>query len=199
MFTDVPSAEADTSAGYTEEPDLISLQTRLEETLHEYNGLNAKAPLSLALFLYAIEHVCRVLRVLRMQGHIVNVGVGGSGRTSLSILAAYLQGMVVHQVEVGSAYGLHEWREDLRRFCRVAGAAGRPGVLLLGDAQLKDEAFLEDVNSLLNSGEVCPSFRPIPLSKAAVACACDCLSTCHCVHRPCVHLHAGYAANFHYP
>lgn len=35
-----------------------------------------------------------------------------------------------------------------------AGAKGQKTVFLLTDAQIKEEAFLEDVDSLLNTGEV---------------------------------------------
>ncbi len=58
------------------------------------------------------------------------------------------------QVEVSRSYGLAEWRDDLRRLCRRAGAEGRPTVFLFGDSSAAQEAFVEDVNSLLNSGEV---------------------------------------------
>lgn len=59
------------------------------------------------------------------------------------------------QVEISRSYGLAEWQEDLRRLCRRAGAEDRPVAFLFGDAQAASHpAFVEDVNSLLNSGEV---------------------------------------------
>lgn len=58
------------------------------------------------------------------------------------------------QVEIGKGYGRAEWREDLRRLLHRAGVAGTPTMFLLSDTQIRDEAFIEDINHLLNAGEV---------------------------------------------
>jgi len=53
-----------------------------------------------------------------------------------------------------------EWREDIKELMRLAG--GEKGVttsFLLTDAQIKMESFLEDVNNILNTGEV-PNIFP---------------------------------------
>lgn len=40
------------------------------------------------------------------------------------------------QIEVARNYGLNEWHEDLKRFCRRAGADNKPCVLLFSDTQV---------------------------------------------------------------
>ncbi|KAI9363382.1 dynein heavy chain and region D6 of dynein motor-domain-containing protein [Zopfochytrium polystomum] len=45
-------------------------------------------------------------------------------------------------------------REDLKKLYRVAGVEGKNTVFLLTDTQIKQETFLEDINSILNSGDV---------------------------------------------
>lgn len=43
---------------------------------------------------------------------------------------------------------------------KLAGAQGQPTVFLITDSQIKDERFLEDIDSLLNTGEVPNLFAP---------------------------------------
>ena len=54
----------------------------------------------------------------------------------------------------------------MKSFLKLAGGNGEGTVFLLADSQIKDEAFLEDANNLLNSGEV-PNLYP-PEDKAEV-------------------------------
>ncbi|KAI5062354.1 hypothetical protein GOP47_0022893 [Adiantum capillus-veneris] len=76
-------------------PSLISL---MENYLRDYNGVS-KRPMNLAIFLFAVEHVSRICRVLKQPGgHMLLVGVGGSGRQSLTRLAASVCAMQVFQV-----------------------------------------------------------------------------------------------------
>jgi len=71
-------------------------------------------------FRYVLEHLSRIARVLRIPGgHVLLVGVGGSGRQSLTKLAAALSLMSVFQPEISKNYGINEWREDLKVECHT--------------------------------------------------------------------------------
>jgi dynein heavy chain len=131
-------------------PKLIGV---MEDYLVDHNGMS-KRPMNLAMFLFAVEHVSRICRILTQPGgHLLLVGVGGSGRQSLTRLSAFMYGMEVIQVEISKSYTMVEWREDLRRILRQSGAEGKPTVFLFSDTQIKDEAFVEDINNVLNAGE----------------------------------------------
>ncbi|GLC60993.1 hypothetical protein PLESTB_001703700 [Pleodorina starrii] len=144
---------------YDEISDMSSLTSRVEELLADHNAAS-KRPMNLAVFLYAVEHISRIARVLKQPGgHLLLVGVGGSGRQSLARLAAFVCGMTTFQVEISKSYGAAEWREDLKRFVRSAGGDNKPAVFLFSDSQIKVESFVEDINNLLNSGEV-PNMFP---------------------------------------
>lgn len=58
------------------------------------------------------------------------------------------------QIEIKRNYGMMEWREDVKKLLRRAGCDGKSQVFLFSDSQIKDEAFIEDINMILNTGDV---------------------------------------------
>ena len=58
------------------------------------------------------------------------------------------------QIEITKNYTFNDWRDDIRRMMRKAGEEGVSMVFLFGDHQIKEEAFLEDVTMLLNTGDI---------------------------------------------
>jgi dynein heavy chain len=80
------------------------------------------------------------------------VGVGGSGKQSLTRFAAHIAGCKVFQIELSRNYGPAEFRADLVKLYRTAGVDNEPVVFLFSDTQILQESFLEDINNMLNSG-----------------------------------------------
>ena len=77
--------------------DWGSLNKILTDALTSYNELNAV--MDLVLFEDAMSHICKINRILESpRGNALLVGVGGSGKQSLSRLAAYISSMEVFQV-----------------------------------------------------------------------------------------------------
>ncbi|CAD6235446.1 GSCOCG00007903001-RA-CDS, partial [Cotesia congregata] len=139
---------------YDEIVDFNDLQEKMNYHLAEYNKISS-TPMSLVLFRYAIEHVSRISRILmQSKGNALLVGVGGSGRSSCSKLAASICEYNIHQVEVTKAYGMNEWREDLKLLLHKAGCDSKFTVFLFSDNQIKDESFIEDINIILNTGDI---------------------------------------------
>nr|XP_033342927.1 dynein heavy chain 12, axonemal isoform X1 [Megalopta genalis]XP_033342928.1 dynein heavy chain 12, axonemal isoform X2 [Megalopta genalis] len=122
--------------------------------LEDYN-LTHRHKMDIVLFRYALEHLARTCRIMVIPcGSLLMVGVGGSGRQSLTRLAANMIGHGIFQPEMGSAYGLQEWRDDIKKVLINSGSTGKDYVFLLTEGQIKEEMFLNDIDSLLNSGEV---------------------------------------------
>ena len=65
-----------------------------------------------------------------------------------------MAGYTLATIDVSNNFGVNEWRDNLRVILRKVGTTGESGVLLIADTQLKEESFLEDINNILNTGEV---------------------------------------------
>ncbi|KAJ9531756.1 hypothetical protein QJQ45_021904, partial [Haematococcus lacustris] len=139
---------------YEEVTDSTRLISVLEDYLDDYN-LAATNRLSLVFFTDAVDHITRIARILRQpRGNAMLVGVGGSGKSSLTRFATFIGGFKIFSIELTRGYGPNEFREDLKKLYRTAGIAGEPVVFLFNDSQIVSESFLEDINNMLNSGEV---------------------------------------------
>ncbi|KAF1380471.1 hypothetical protein PFLUV_G00164080 [Perca fluviatilis] len=135
--------------------DIKVLKKFMETQLEDYNLTPGVVPMSLVLFRDAIEHITRVVRVIsQLRGNMLLVGVGGSGRQSLSKMAAFICEYRVFEVEITKQYRKQEFREDIKKLYRLTGVDNKSTVFLFNDTQIADEAFLEDINNILSSGEV---------------------------------------------
>ncbi len=88
------------------------------------------------------------------------VGVGGSGRQSLTKLASKIADFEIYQIEIKKVYRMIEFREDIKALLRSCGGKGNPTSFIFTDNSIKEESFLEDINNILNTGEVPNIFPP---------------------------------------
>eukprot|EP00961_Rhodomonas_salina_P215584 2912310-Rhodomonas_salina.1 len=153
MFGDYQIPNADPKL-YCQVQDFEKLVKTMEEYLDDYNASTTKK-MSLVMFLDAIEHVSRISRIIRTPlGNALLLGVGGSGRQSLTKLAAFIAEYKCFSIEITKGYGKNEWREDLKKCLKVAGMENQQIVFLFTDTQIVREEFMEDINGILNSGDV---------------------------------------------
>jgi dynein heavy chain len=125
----------------------------LEGALEQYNESNAV--MDLVLFEDAMKHIARISRiVLNEGGHALLVGVGGSGKQSLSRLAAFICHYVVIQIVISSTYSISDLKEDLKVMYTKAGLKEEGVMFLLTDSQITNERFLIYINDLLASGNI---------------------------------------------
>ena len=68
----------------------LQMSKVMEDMLDDYNQINT-AQMNLVLFMDAMKHVTRISRVIRQPlGNALLLGMGGSGRQSLTRLAAHM-------------------------------------------------------------------------------------------------------------
>uniref|UniRef100_A0A3Q1LZ19 Dynein axonemal heavy chain 12 n=1 Tax=Bos taurus TaxID=9913 RepID=A0A3Q1LZ19_BOVIN len=115
MFGDYlnPDLEGDDRV-YIEIPNIHHFSDVVDQCLDEYNQTH-KTRMNLVIFRYVLEHLSRICRILKQSGgNALLVGLGGSGRQSLTRLATSMAKMQIFQPEISKSYGMNEWREDLK-------------------------------------------------------------------------------------
>ncbi|XP_060043693.1 dynein axonemal heavy chain 6 [Erinaceus europaeus] len=154
---------------YDDMPDMEKIANVLQDYLDDYNLTNPKE-VKLVFFQDAIEHVSRIARMIRQErGNALLVGVGGTGKQSLTRLAAHICGYKCLQIELSRGYNYDSFHEDLRKLYKMAGVEDKNMVFLFTDTQIVVEEFLEDINNILNSGEVPNLFEKDELEQVLAA------------------------------
>ncbi|XP_071977799.1 dynein axonemal heavy chain 11-like isoform X1 [Engystomops pustulosus] len=133
--------------------DWEKLTRILSDSLEHYNEIHAA--MNLVLFEEAIQHICRISRILEFPyGNALLIGVGGSGKQSLCRLAAFLSSLEVFQLTLRKGYSINDLRSDIATLYFKVGIKNIGTVFLHTDAQIPDERFLVLINDLLASGEI---------------------------------------------
>uniref|UniRef100_A0A8C9Y7F2 Dynein axonemal heavy chain 6 n=1 Tax=Sander lucioperca TaxID=283035 RepID=A0A8C9Y7F2_SANLU len=149
--------------------DMNKIQVVLQDYLDDYNMTFSKET-KLVFFQDAVEHVSRISRMIRQErGNALLVGVGGTGKQSLTRLASHMCGYRCFEIELSRGYNYDSFHEDLRRLYKMAGVEGKNMVFLFTDTQIVVEEFLEDINNMLNSGEVPNLFEKDELEQVLAA------------------------------
>ncbi|OXB70735.1 UNVERIFIED_CONTAM: hypothetical protein H355_007866 [Colinus virginianus] len=134
---------------------LPDVRQAAENYLQEYNKMNVKRPLNLVFFVQALEHLTRTVRILCQPcGNALLLGLGGSGRKTVTKLASFIAGHELCTVEPTVSYSAASWREDLKSILVKTGCHLKDVTFMLTDTQLENEDLLQDTASILSSGEV---------------------------------------------
>ena len=60
----------------------------------------------------------------------------------------------IFSIEVIKGYSMKDWRDNLKNVLFTAGVEQKPTTFLFVDTQIINENMLEDINTVLNSGDV---------------------------------------------
>lgn len=156
LFTDFADSVKDSTSvrSYKSVVDKNKLRLTLEE-LYIRQSIGTTNAQQIVFFKEATEHILRAARVFRSPGgHMLLVGLDGTGKSTTIKLAAFVANAELFTLNLTRNYALSDFREDLKKVYKLAGVQGANTVFLLTDSDIVHESFLEDINCILNSGEV---------------------------------------------
>lgn len=140
---------------YEDGGSLESIRARAYTFLQKFNEENPSKTMDLVLFEDALKHLLRINRLIETpRGSGLLVGVGGSGKQSLTRLAAYISRSNCFQITLTKQYNVTSLMDDIRELYKSAGHKRQSTTFLFTESEIKDEVFLETINSILSTGEV---------------------------------------------
>jgi len=145
------SGSGDSQRLYEDLKDFASIKPVMEEVLEKYNMAN-KA-MNLVLFDDCLGHLVRVHRLMRLpRANALLVGVGGSGKQSITRLSAFTAGADVFTITLTRGYNEVLFRDDIKSLYQMI--ATKPVAFLFTDQHVAEEGFLELINNMLTAGMV---------------------------------------------
>lgn len=139
---------------YIEHPDLGAVRKKVELYLEEFN-MTSKTPMNIIIFDFATIQILKICRILKLdKSHGVLIGLGGSGRQTLAKLSSFIMNQNMINLEVHSKYSEKDWRADIKKILSQASLNKKASMLFITEVQSRNEYLMQDVDSMLNLGEI---------------------------------------------
>jgi len=162
IFTDCYRLENDVKdRPYEEVTDIKRLVQILNDVQIDYNDRNMNNKLELVFFEDAICYIIRIARTLRQKrGSCLLIGVSGCGKESYTMLASFILQSRFFKIRMSKNYRRDTFKDEIKNLTRETGIDEKSVTFSMNDNQLTNEVFLEDINSILNTGEINNLYKP---------------------------------------
>lgn len=98
------------------------------------------------------------------------IGISGSGRSTLTQFAAWMNGISVFKPSMHKSYSIADFDDDLRHVLRRSGCKGEKICFIVDEGNVVDTSFLERMNTLLANSEVPGLFEGDELTSLLASC-----------------------------
>ena len=144
------------------EDDIESLGWTFRRIVEHHNSMHPASQLQMVFFRATIEHVTRIMRtLLSPNGHMLLLGLAGTGKQTLARFAAFAAGFEVFKCDVTRSFSLNEFKEYVKKVYRLSGLNGKRTVFLLPDSKvLTTNPFVEMIQNLLTGRDILALFSP---------------------------------------
>ena len=161
IFTDILGEAAEVSEReILEQSDLNLIRKKVEMELEEFN-VTKKESMSISIFDFAVLQILKICRILKMdKSHGVLIGLGGSGRQTLTKLSSYIMGQQMVTLEVHKNYTQEMWRQDIKKVLADASLMSKCSCLTITESQSNSPHLMQDIDSMLNLGEIPNLYDP---------------------------------------
>ena len=158
-FDNILFSEFNRDYSYQKVENIELLKEDIYKNIIDYNGTKkTKEKIDIILFDYSLRHLLRIDRILtRNAEHGVLIGLTGSGRQSLTNIAALIKKYKIYKTrtrEEVDEYGRKEWLEDIKTLYSNAGLKKESTIFIIKDNNITDEAMYVDLNCIISSGIV---------------------------------------------
>ena len=137
--------------------DMKLLHKRIDDELESYNMATRSGSMKLVFFTDAINHFFRIARILSLaRDNALLIGLGGSDRQFLTKLVIFALKQEMNILQIIKGYNIEAFLKNSKKSGGVTdnGVSDKKQAFLFSDTHIIQESFLEDINNILNNGEV---------------------------------------------
>ena len=125
VYNEYGELEEEAPFVYEAIPDMEAIRKRVYSKMEAFNEKFPAKKMGLVIFDDALKHLLRLTRIINTpRGNALLVGVGGSGKQSLTKLSSFICKQFFFQIALTKTYGETQLKDNLRELYGEAGPKG---------------------------------------------------------------------------